>query len=134
MTRKRIGQGLLEAFSETCEHCKGRGVIVQTEPVVEKPRTNVAEKVRAVAASVRAEAAEVAGAGDDAAAVEGQELDAEVAEVSGSDIPEEPAAVVEDIYTDDRLGGEIEGGQAEDGPGSVRRRSRRGGSRRRARA
>ena len=26
MTRKRIGQGLLEAFSETCEHCKGRGV------------------------------------------------------------------------------------------------------------
>ena len=25
MTRKRVGQGLLEAFSETCEHCKGRG-------------------------------------------------------------------------------------------------------------
>ena len=33
MTRKRIGQGLLEAFSETCEHCNGRGVIVHTEPV-----------------------------------------------------------------------------------------------------
>ena len=30
MTRKRIGQGLLEAFSETCEHCKGRGVIMHT--------------------------------------------------------------------------------------------------------
>jgi ribonuclease E len=32
MTRKRIGTGLLEAFSETCEHCKGRGVyaIVKT--------------------------------------------------------------------------------------------------------
>ena len=26
MTRKRVGQGLLEAFSETCEHCNGRGV------------------------------------------------------------------------------------------------------------
>ena len=26
MTRKRIGQGLLEAFSETCERCKGRGL------------------------------------------------------------------------------------------------------------
>ena len=25
MTRKRIGTGLLEAFSETCEHCQGRG-------------------------------------------------------------------------------------------------------------
>ena len=36
MTRKRIGQGLLEAFSETCEHCKGRGVIIHTEPVPEK--------------------------------------------------------------------------------------------------
>ena len=26
MTRKRIGTGLLEAFSETCDHCQGRGV------------------------------------------------------------------------------------------------------------
>jgi len=33
MTRKRIGTGLLEAFSETCEHCQGRGVIVHHEPV-----------------------------------------------------------------------------------------------------
>ncbi|HEX3816065.1 MAG TPA: Rne/Rng family ribonuclease [Mycobacteriales bacterium] len=33
MTRKRVGQGLLEAFSEPCEHCQGRGVIVHTEPV-----------------------------------------------------------------------------------------------------
>ena len=33
MTRKRIGTGLLEAFSHDCEHCKGRGVIVQEQPV-----------------------------------------------------------------------------------------------------
>src|SRR5262250_1767417 len=33
MTRKRVGQGLLEAFSEPCEVCKGRGIIVHTEPV-----------------------------------------------------------------------------------------------------
>jgi ribonuclease E len=33
MTRKRVGQGLLEAFSEPCEHCNGRGVIVHTEPI-----------------------------------------------------------------------------------------------------
>jgi ribonuclease E len=26
MTRKRVGQGLLEAFSETCPECNGRGV------------------------------------------------------------------------------------------------------------
>ncbi|GAA1374913.1 Rne/Rng family ribonuclease [Catellatospora chokoriensis] len=36
MTRKRIGAGLLEAFSEPCEHCKGRGVIIHTEPVSER--------------------------------------------------------------------------------------------------
>jgi len=33
MTRKRIGQGLLEAFSTPCEICHGRGVIVQMAPV-----------------------------------------------------------------------------------------------------
>lgn len=35
MTRKRVGQGLVEAFSETCECCKGRGFLVQGEPVPE---------------------------------------------------------------------------------------------------
>ena len=33
MTRKRVGQGLVEAFSTICEHCKGRGFIVHDEPV-----------------------------------------------------------------------------------------------------
>jgi ribonuclease E len=33
MTRKRVGSGLLEAFSVPCEHCNGRGVIVSLEPV-----------------------------------------------------------------------------------------------------
>ena len=33
MTRKRAGQGLVEALSTTCEHCKGRGFIVHDEPV-----------------------------------------------------------------------------------------------------
>jgi ribonuclease E len=28
MTRKRIGSGLIESFSETCEHCSGRGIRV----------------------------------------------------------------------------------------------------------
>lgn len=36
MTRKRVGSGLIEVFSETCEHCNGRGIIVHAEPV-EKP-------------------------------------------------------------------------------------------------
>ncbi|KGN35539.1 Rne/Rng family ribonuclease, partial [Knoellia aerolata] len=33
MTRKRVGSGLIEVFSEPCEHCAGRGIIVQAEPV-----------------------------------------------------------------------------------------------------
>ena|SRR5690625_53851 len=33
MTRKRVGQGLVEAFSEKCEHCNGRGFITHDEPV-----------------------------------------------------------------------------------------------------
>ena len=33
MTRKRIGTGLLEAFSHECDHCHGRGVVIQETPV-----------------------------------------------------------------------------------------------------
>lgn len=40
MTRKRVGTGLLEAFGTTCEHCKGRGVLVATEPVSKPGGTN----------------------------------------------------------------------------------------------
>ncbi len=31
MTRKRVGGGLLEHFSTPCEHCRGRGVVVEIE-------------------------------------------------------------------------------------------------------
>jgi len=33
MTRKKLGLGLLESFSETCETCAGRGLIVHHDPV-----------------------------------------------------------------------------------------------------
>ncbi|HKX69368.1 MAG TPA: Rne/Rng family ribonuclease, partial [Intrasporangium sp.] len=33
MTRKRVGSGLIEVFSETCEHCNGRGFIIHADPV-----------------------------------------------------------------------------------------------------
>ncbi len=36
MTRKRVGSGLIEVFSEPCVHCNGRGLVVHSEPV-EKP-------------------------------------------------------------------------------------------------
>jgi ribonuclease E len=37
MTRKKLGLGLLETFSEPCEVCAGRGVIVFHDPVVRRP-------------------------------------------------------------------------------------------------
>ena len=33
MTRKRVGQGLIEAFSTTCDSCNGRGIHIHMEPV-----------------------------------------------------------------------------------------------------
>ena len=33
MTRKRVGQGLIEAFSTTCDTCSGRGIHIHMEPV-----------------------------------------------------------------------------------------------------
>jgi ribonuclease E len=36
MTRKRVGEGLLESFSETCQACSGSGVILTQDPVAQK--------------------------------------------------------------------------------------------------
>lgn len=50
MTRKKIGLGLLETFSEPCDCCAGRGVVVHDEPrfrmpeVSENKRTKKKEK------------------------------------------------------------------------------------------
>ncbi|OZB48213.1 MAG: ribonuclease E/G, partial [Cellulomonas sp. 14-74-6] len=44
MTRKRVGQGLVEAFSETCEHCHGRGFIVHTDPIERNVRPDAGQQ------------------------------------------------------------------------------------------
>jgi ribonuclease E len=33
LTRKRLGTGLIEAFSTTCPHCSGRGIMLHADPV-----------------------------------------------------------------------------------------------------
>jgi ribonuclease E len=108
MTRKRIGQGLLESFSETCEHCKGRGVLIQTEPTSDRPRNNVAEKVRAVAASARVDAVPAE--------------DSVGPHADGMDLDESAATDMDELLSDEEATGS-----------SVRRRVRRGTSRRRTR-
>jgi len=33
LTRKRLGTGLVEAFSTTCTHCAGRGIVLHADPI-----------------------------------------------------------------------------------------------------
>jgi ribonuclease E len=40
MTRKKIGLGLLETFSEPCDSCAGRGVVVHDEPRFKMPEVS----------------------------------------------------------------------------------------------
>ena len=40
MTRKKLGIGLLEAFSEPCEACASRGVVVHHEPIMRSKHQN----------------------------------------------------------------------------------------------
>jgi ribonuclease E len=37
LTRKRLGTGLIEAFSTTCPHCSGRGIVLHADPVDSSP-------------------------------------------------------------------------------------------------
>ncbi|MDY7544140.1 MULTISPECIES: Rne/Rng family ribonuclease [unclassified Cryobacterium] len=39
MTRKKLGLGLLESFSENCEACAGRGVVIHHDPVTKHRQT-----------------------------------------------------------------------------------------------
>jgi ribonuclease E len=126
MTRKRVGQGLLEAFSETCEVCKGRGLIIHTEPVPD--RRGAARP--AVAAAEADEAADGTRAGRrrgrrggaavaDAPAedpTEGYDLE-RAAAIGGSLADTEDAEPDEDDFDEPAVG--------------LRRRTRRGGGTRR---
>ncbi len=46
MTRKRIGTGLLEAFSEPCDRCGGRGLLIHHHPVESVPEKPKGESKR----------------------------------------------------------------------------------------
>jgi ribonuclease E len=115
MTRKRIGAGLLEAFTETCDHCKGRGLIIHTEPVPEKRVPGAATQVKAVAAAARTEAPAQQpstksrrrrGGGNEPAPAETEEVTTETAAADAKAAPAEPVAAepapsVQDRTTED---------------------------------
>lgn len=64
MTRKRVGQGLLEAFSTPCECCNGRGLIVSTEPVESKSESRGTQGKMAVEKAVAEKTADKADKAD----------------------------------------------------------------------
>ncbi|MFI6540908.1 Rne/Rng family ribonuclease [Nonomuraea sp. NPDC050547] len=64
MTRKRVGQGLLEAFSTPCDCCNGRGLIVSTEPVESKPEPRGTQGKMAVEKAVADKVSAASGAGN----------------------------------------------------------------------
>ncbi|HEY6593146.1 MAG TPA: Rne/Rng family ribonuclease [Asanoa sp.] len=158
MTRKRIGAGLLEAFSETCEHCKGRGVIIHTEPAPAK--ASAGDKVKAVAGAPagtdsrrRGRKAAEPAAVESPAAVVTDEDDTMGYDTMGYDlsryedisidaVDESDVVAVVDVDVNDeaeepagRLASadDPDVGDADDEPTTGRRRGRRGGARRRTR-
>src|SRR6266542_652841 len=117
MTRKRVGQGLLEAFSEVCEVCKGRGLIIHTEPVAERRGP-----VRAIAPVVEVEETQEGTRGSRRRGRRGAPSGAEPA---AADL-DEPAELVPTEAVDDS-------DDLDEPATELRRRTRRGGARRRTR-
>ena len=79
MTRKRVGQGLIEAFSTTCDSCNGRGIHVHMDPV----------KMKAPMPQVNSQSADHLDVDEDAA------TDHEFHETQNSDSDNEESAEVE---------------------------------------
>jgi ribonuclease E len=117
MTRKRVGQGLLEAFSEVCEVCKGRGLIIHTEPIAERRGP-----VRAIAPVAEVEETQEGTRGSRRRGRRGAPSGAEPAAAE----LDEPAELVPTEAVDDT-------DDLDEPATELRRRTRRGGARRRTR-
>ncbi|WP_112275661.1 translation initiation factor IF-2 N-terminal domain-containing protein [Lentzea terrae] len=120
MTRKRVGTGLLEAFSQTCEHCRGRGVVVSTEPVHSHGGGNGGGQQQQQSQGGGRKSRRNKGGGEQAAEV------AEVVEAS-VEAPAEPevVAVVEPGEPEDTSEDVVATDQDHEGHGGRRRRRRR---------
>ncbi len=100
MTRKRVGQGLLEVFSEPCEVCRGRGLIVHMEPVEHSTAAEQRHDVSEPKPAARKRRSNGGGGAASAAGAGGRDA----GERDGADGPravqEPPAVVVIDIPPD----------------------------------
>ncbi|MGW4656800.1 Rne/Rng family ribonuclease, partial [Streptomyces sp. NPDC004279] len=97
MTRKRVGQGLLESFSETCVHCNGRGVIVHMDHAPAAPGTG--KRRKRGRGGAEGETHEAAVTTEEIA--EAEETEAEVAAEAAAPVamPEPEFAPDEELYS-----------------------------------
>ncbi|MCH0573494.1 ribonuclease E/G, partial [Streptomyces sp. MUM 136J] len=100
MTRKRVGQGLLESFSETCVHCNGRGVIVHLEqPTGQGGGGKRKKRARAGAAEQPQEAAAAAEPAETAEQEAEAEAEVPVAAAEPVALPSPDFAPDEELYS-----------------------------------
>ncbi|MEK2492539.1 Rne/Rng family ribonuclease [Kitasatospora purpeofusca] len=103
MTRKRVGQGLLESFSEPCVHCNGRGVIVHMEQPSAHSHTHTGGGAAAVEAGTgggKRRRRGKGGAGEESQAVE-------AAEVAPVDEADEDFEIVESAPVREEIEGQL---------------------------
>lgn len=158
MTRKRVGQGLVEAFSEPCEHCGGRGFIVHSHPVEKDagepepeqrssrrrgrgrpepeapavdPNRKVVKDALATIAAAAASAHEVHETVPDDVAEAITQAATGVAEAVSQETPETPEATGEAQQPPETASeGDTDAAPAPEASGSAPARARRGGRRR----
>lgn len=101
MTRKKLGLGLLESFSEPCEVCAGRGIVVHHEPIMKHraPQQQQPERRRGRGAQQQPAQAPVEKAHTGTHAIT-EDVKHALAQIAASTIPhseQKPAAEVADV-------------------------------------
>jgi ribonuclease E len=145
MTRKRVGAGLLEAFSTPCECCGGRGVILTFDLDADSPGSHhthsrgqaanagnsgrIPAPVGISPASVAARARPVEIPPPDAQAADAQAADLQTADVEASAEPQpadgRPDSPVSPAQTDNGQAPDAQAEPARSGSSSSRRRRRK---------
>ena len=91
MTRKKLGLGLLESFSDSCDVCAGRGIIVYHEPVSKHRSSGSAAQPQQQSRRSRGEANKPASTGTHAITEDAKNALAAIAASTIAHIDDEPA-------------------------------------------
>ncbi|WP_208928840.1 Rne/Rng family ribonuclease, partial [Streptomyces rapamycinicus] len=104
MTRKRVGQGLLESFSESCVHCNGRGVIVHMDQASSAGGGGGKRKKKKSAAGAAQQQERAAAEAEAEAEAESEDVTEAAAEIAAEatqpkPLPEPVFAADEELYS-----------------------------------